>query len=240
MDLGIAGRVAVVAGSSRGLGRASADALISEGAAVVLNGRDAEALEAAELALRARGGEVASLRGDASDPELPGRLVQCALDTFGRIDIVVANNHGPRPARALELDDDDLTGAFEANALAAIRLARAALPHLRAQGWGRICAIASHSVTQAIPTLALSNVARAGLWGWVKSAAYDLAGSGVTANLACPGPHATARMVELGASGAPLGDPEAFGRVVAFLCSEPAANVSGAALVVDGGTTLAL
>ncbi len=240
MDLGIAGRVAIVAASSRGLGRAAAEALGAEGAAVVLNGRDAGSLDAAAASLREAGAQVAALRGDAGDPVVPGRGGELALERFGRLDIVVANNHGPRAARALEVDDADLTAAFEANLLSSVRLVRAALPHLQAQGWGRICAIASYAVVQPIPTLALSNVARAGLWAWVKTAAHDLRGTGVTCNLACPGPHATERMVELGALGATLAPPEEFGRIVTFMCSAPAANLSGAAIVVDGGESLAL
>ena len=99
-------------------------------------------------------------------------------------------------------------------------------------------------MVQPIPTLALSNTARVGLWGWAKTAAHDLAaeGRGITLNLACPGPHATERMRQLGGDGGsdPMGDPADFGKVVTFLCSDPARFVNGAALVVDGGATLAL
>jgi 3-oxoacyl-[acyl-carrier protein] reductase len=112
---------------------------------------------------------------------------------------------------------------------------------MRERGWGRICCIASYSVVQPVPTLALSNAARTALRAWAKTAAQDLAaeGSGITLNLICPGPHATDRMRELGGSGA-MGRPEDLGSLVAVLCSEPASFVNGAALVVDGGATLAL
>jgi 3-oxoacyl-[acyl-carrier protein] reductase len=112
---------------------------------------------------------------------------------------------------------------------------------MRTQKWGRICCISSYSIVQPLPGLALSNTARAGLWAWAKTAAADLAaeGSGITLNLVCPGPHATDRMRELGGGG-PMGDPGDFGQVVAFVCSRQAAFVNGAALVVDGGATLAL
>jgi 3-oxoacyl-[acyl-carrier protein] reductase len=115
------------------------------------------------------------------------------------------------------------------------------VPVLRQRGWGRICCITSYSVVQPVPSLALSNTARVGLWAWAKTAAQDLASdqSGITLNLACPGPHATDRMKELGGSGV-MGDPADFGKIVAFLCSQPAAFVNGAAVVVDGGATLAL
>jgi 3-oxoacyl-[acyl-carrier protein] reductase len=176
-----------------------------------------------------------------ADPATPDRLVAVAGERFGRLDIVVANAGGPPPGRALDVTDGDLAGAFEANFLASVRLVRAAAPVLRAGGWGRMCCITSYSVVQPVPTLALSNTARTALWAWAKTAAQDLAreGSGITLNLACPGPHATDRMRELGGAGV-MGDPSDFGKVVAFLCSQPAAFVNGAAVVVDGGATLAL
>jgi len=112
---------------------------------------------------------------------------------------------------------------------------------MRAAGWGRICCITSYTVKQAAPSLALSNTARVGLWGWMKTAAQDLTsdGSGITINMICPGPHATDRMKELGGSGV-MGDPADFGAVAAFLCSTQANFVNGSAVVVDGGATLAL
>jgi 3-oxoacyl-[acyl-carrier protein] reductase len=243
MDLGIAGRVAVVAASSRGLGRASAEALAAEGVKVVLSGRGEASLAEAAAALEAGGAEVAALAGDVADPELPGRLVELALERFGRVDIVVANAGGPPPGGALEVDDRSLEAAFEANCVASIRLARAALPHLQGQGWGRVCCISSYTIVQASPVLSLSNSARAALWAWTKTAAHDLAaqGTGVTVNVVCPGPHATERMRSLGGGGGmAMGDPADFGRVVAFVCSAHAGFVNGAAVVVDGGATLAL
>ena len=131
---------------------------------------------------------------------------------------------------------------MQANLLTSVRLVRACLPHMREAAWGRICCIASSTITEANPTLALSNTARTGLWAWAKTAAADLRGSGITLNLACPGYHATDRMIELGmaASGRPMGDPADFGKVVAFLCSEAAGNLNGTRVVVDGGESLAL
>jgi 3-oxoacyl-[acyl-carrier protein] reductase len=233
--------VALVTAGSRGLGRASAAALAAEGARVLVTARGAEALEACRSALAAAGAEVATLVADSADPDAPARAVAAAVDRFGRLDVVVANAGGPPPGRALDLHDGQVTAAVEANLLSAVRLVRAALPHLRDGGWGRICCITSYSVVQPVPGLALSNTARAGLWAWAKTAAQDLAaeGSGITLNLACPGPHATDRMRELGGTGV-MGDPDDFGAVVAFLCSERAAFVNGAAVVVDGGATLAL
>src|SRR4051812_20208749 len=112
---------------------------------------------------------------------------------------------------------------------------------MRATQWGRICLITSQSIKQPIPTLALSNTARTGLWAWAKTAAADLFAAGITLNTACPGAHATDRMKQLGGgSGEGMGDPADFGKVVAFLCSQPAGFINGAAVVVDGGATLGL
>ncbi len=245
MDLGIEGRVALVTASSRGLGRASAEALAAEGARLVVNARQAEALDIAEQELRAAGAEVFGVVADITDPDVPERLVAATVEHFGQIDIVVANAGGPPPGRALDVDDDGIRGAVEANLLSAVRLVRSSVPHMRSQGWGRICCISSYSIVQPLPGLALSNTARVGLWAWAKTAAADLAAEqrGITLNLACPGPHATDRMRELTGGrggGGPMGDPADFGRLVAFLCSRSAAFLNGAAVVVDGGATLAL
>jgi 3-oxoacyl-[acyl-carrier protein] reductase len=240
VELGISGRVALVAASSRGLGRAAADALGEEGASVVICGRDARSLARAEAELAAAGVPVLALQADVTEPDAPRRLVAAALERFGRLDIVVPNAGGPPAGRALEVDDEAIERAVEANFLTSVRFVRAALPHLLEEGYGRICCLASYTVAQLLPTLALSNAARLGLWAWAKTAAHDLRGTGVTLNLVCPGPHATARMRELGGAGgaASMGDPADLGRVVAFLCSEPARHVNGATVVVDGGETL--
>ncbi len=243
MDLGIEGRVALVTVGSRGLGRGVVDALAAEGARLVVAARGEESLAEVAATLGSGGVEVATVAADVTDREAPGRLVEVAVDRFGSLDIVVANAGGPPPGRALDVDDASLVAALNANLLTSIRLVRAAVPVMAERGWGRICCLTSYSVVQPIPTLALSNTARVGLWAWAKTAAHDLAadGTGITLNLACPGSHATERMRQLGNDGgAPMGDPADFGKVVTFLCSDPARFVNGAALVVDGGTTLAL
>ncbi|MGA2521645.1 MAG: SDR family oxidoreductase [Acidimicrobiales bacterium] len=241
MDLGIAGRVAIVTAASRGLGRASADALAAEGAHLVLCARDERSLEQAGEELRAAGAEVSTVVADVTDPATPERLVAEALERYARLDIVVANAGGPPPGRSLDVDDDAIRAAVEANLLTSVRLVRSAVPHMRAGGYGRLCCITSYSVVQAIPTLALSNTARTGLKAWAKTAAADLGAEDgdITLNLVCPGPHATDRMKQLGGTG-PMGDPADFGRVVAFVCSTHANFVNGASIVVDGGATLAV
>jgi len=242
VDLGLADKVAVVSAASSGLGLGVARALADEGAKLVISARGAERLEAARAELAGRGAEVVAMVADMADPETPRRLVEAALERFGALHIAVANAGGPPPGGAWDVDAAGLEAAFRLNCERSIALAQAARSPMEAAGWGRICAIASVSVVEPIPNLALSNVARTGLWAWVKTAAHELAGeprSPVTVNLVCPGYHATPRMLELGRSG-PMGDPDDFGKVVAFVCSEPARFVNGAAVVVDGGASLAL
>jgi 3-oxoacyl-[acyl-carrier protein] reductase len=241
VNLEIEGRTALVVAGSKGLGLGAARALAAEGARLVLSARGEEALAAAASELRTSGAEVVTVAADIGDPEVPARLVSTAVESFGGLDIVVANAGGPPPGRSLEVDEGQLQAALNNNLLASIRLVQAAVPVMRSAGWGRICCISSYSVVQPIPTLSLSNTARAALWAWSKTAAQDLAaeGSGITLNLVCPGPHATDRMRQLGGGGV-MGDPDDLGKVVAFLCSEPAGFINGAALVVDGGATLAL
>jgi len=241
MDLGIDGKVGLVTAGSRGLGRATALALAAEGVRVMLSGRDPDALEQALRAVADIGGVADARPGDVTVPDEPARLVAATVERFGGLDIVVANAGGPPPGRAIDQSDGALEAALNANLLTSVRLTREALPHMRANGWGRICCISSYTVQQASPVLALSNTARVGLWGWLKTAAHDLVSedSGITINMICPGPHATDRMKELGGTGV-MGDPADFGSVAAFLCSEQAGFVNGAAIVVDGGATLAL
>ena len=243
MDLGIAGRVALVTASSKGLGRASAVALAEEGCRVVICARGEEALASAAEEVAATGAEVLAIVDDVTDPEAPARLVASTIEEFGTIDILVGNAGGPAPGRALDVTDEAIAAAVNANLTTSVRLAREAVPHMRSSGWGRICFITSSSVKQPIPTLSLSNTARTGLWAWAKTASQDLFADGITMNLACPGSHNTDRMKQLVASGAfsgPMGEPEDFGRLVAFLCSEPAKFISGVAVQVDGARTVGL
>jgi 3-oxoacyl-[acyl-carrier protein] reductase len=238
VELGLDGRVALVTASSKGLGRASALALSREGAKVVLCGRREQDLAEAAAAMP---GEALAVAADVTDPATPARLVAAAVEHFGALHVLVANAGGPPLGHALEVDDGALLAALNANLLTSVRLVRAAVPHLRAAGWGRICLITSVSVKQPIPNLALSNTARTGLWGWAKTAAADLAVDGITLNLVCPGTHATERARQAGLlDNGPVGDPEDFGKVVCFLCSDPAKFLSGAALQVDGGATAGL
>lgn len=245
MDLGLAGRTALVTASSKGLGRGSALALAAEGVNVVLCARSSDDLDrAAEAVGEAAAGTGAAVHAvvrDVTAADAPAQLVAEAVDRFGALDILVANSGGPPRATALEIDDQAILDAVNGNLMTTVRLVREAVPHMRRGGWGRIVAITSYSIKQPIPNLALSNLARTGLWAWAKTAAQDLFGDGITLNLACPGLHATERVTGLGvAPGTPLGDPDDFGRVVAFLSSQSARFITGTALAVDGGAVLGL
>lgn len=262
MDLGIAGRVALVTAASKGLGRGTAIALAHEGCKVVICARGEEALRATAediegiLAVAGGGasgggsavaggggGDVLAIVDDVTDPEAPARLVAAAVEHFGGLDILVGNAGGPPPGRALDITDEAIDEAVNANLTTSVRLAREAVPHMRQGGWGRICFITSASVKQPIPTLALSNLARTGLWAWTKTAAQDLFDDGITVNMACPGSHDTDRIRALRASGTfsgPVGDPADFGKVVAFLCSDAAKFISGTAVQVDGARVASL
>lgn len=237
MDLGLSGKVAIIAGASKGLGRGTALALSREGASVVICARGERALHETEVGLP---GDALAVPADFTEPGTPGSLVEAALERFGSVDIVVGNAAGPPPASALEATDEELMNAFNDNALSSIRLARAAAPHMRRTGWGRIVFIGSSFVKQPSPRLVLSNTARTALWAWTKTAAQDLISEGVTVNMVLPGTHDTDRTRELGTVADRMGDPEDFGRVVAFLCSSSAGYISGVALQVDGAATLGL
>jgi 3-oxoacyl-[acyl-carrier protein] reductase len=236
MDLGLDGKVALVTAASRGLGRGVAQALAAEGMKLVICARDPDQLEATASKLPT---EVLAVPADITDPATPFLLVQAAVERFGELNVLVANAGGPKPARALEVDDEGMATAINANMLTSIRLVQAAVPQMRRARWGRICLLTSYGIKQPIPHLAYSNAARTGLWAWAKTAAADLIDDGITLNLACPGLHATDRAKELGASGR-MGDPADFGKIVAFMCSQQAGFLSGTAVTVDGAATLGL
>ena len=244
MDLGLQDKVALVTASSRGLGFASAQALLDEGASVAICGRGEDSLRAAEERLVASAGgpdRVLGIVADVTDPGAPAALVAQTAERFGGLHVLVANAGGPPGARALDLTDEQIEAAVNANLLTSVRLVREALPHMRSAGWGRVCLITSSSIRQPIPVLSLSNTARTGLWAWAKTAAQDVARDNITINTACPGLHDTERVQQLGhAEGARLGDPADFGRTVAFLCSQPAKFINGTAVLVDGGATAGL
>jgi len=240
MNLGIDGKVALVTAASKGLGKATALALAGEGVRVAICARGEEALRATESEIRALGADVLAIVADVTAPDSPARLVAETAAHFGGLDILVGNAGGPPPARALEISDDQIAAAVNANLTTSVRLVREAVPGMRQRGWGRICLITSFSIKQPIPGLSLSNLARTGLWAWAKTAAQDLFPAGITLNLACPGHFATDRMKQLGGDPNHMGDPADFGRIVAFLCSQPCNYLSSAAINVDGAAVVGL
>ncbi|HKX71581.1 MAG TPA: SDR family oxidoreductase [Acidimicrobiales bacterium] len=246
MDLGIAGRCAAVAGASGGLGLGCAQALAADGVRVVLCGRDAARAEAAAHDIRDAGGDAVGLAADVSTVDGAAGFVARAIDALGRLDIVVANAGGPPAGTFASTDVDAYLPALELNLLSTVAMCKAAVPAMVERGWGRIVAITSLTVRQPAASLILSNTARAGATGFLKTLAREVAPHGVTVNSVQPGSHDTDRLRELhggdlagAAAGIPagtVGDPADFGAAVAFLCSERARFVTGVALPVDGGS----
>jgi 3-oxoacyl-[acyl-carrier protein] reductase len=249
MDLGIAGKRAAVAAATAGLGLGTARALVAEGVEVVICGRHQDGVDAAIAEL---GPGASGVVADVGSPEGATGFVEAAIDALGGIDILVTNAGGPPAGTFATTPIDEYPSALALNLLSTVAMCQAAVPAMRAQRWGRVVAITSVSVRQPIPSLILSNTARAGATGFLKTLALEVVGDGVTVNSVQPGSHATARL--LGPSldrdtaralaaehpSGRLGDPDDFGAVAAFLCSEQAKFVTGVGLSVDGGTYLAL
>ena len=189
--------------------------------------------------MRAAGAEVQRV-ADVTDPDAPGSAGGGDRRGFGRLDILVANAGGPPPGRALEVNDDRCGAAVNANLLSSVRLVRAAVPSMqRRLGPDLLHHVVLGQAADPRPGPVQPGPDRAVGVGQDGRPRPGRRGTGITLNLICPGPHATDRMRELGGGGV-MGDPADFGRVVAFLCSEHAGFVNGAAVVVDGGATLAL
>lgn len=247
MDLRLSGKRAVVAAATQGLGYGCAHALVAEGARVAICGRNPEQVDAAAARL---GSNAVGVVADLGTPDGSNAFVDAARAALGGIDIFVHNTGGPPRGRAAELSVNEYRMAIEAQFLAAIAMCDAVLPEMRSTGWGRIVAITSTSVREPIGVLALSNTTRTALTSYLKSLSVDVAPEGITVNSVQPGLHATRRVRELYGSdlstaGADvpvgrLGDPEDFGAVVAFLCSEQARYITGVAIPVDGGAAKGL
>lgn len=246
MDLGLDGRTAAVAAASAGLGMASAAALAAEGARVAICGRDRDRIEAAAAAID---GDVTPLVADVGRPEGATAFVHAAREALGGVDILVTNAGGPPAGNFAETPLERYPDALALNLLSVVAMCRAAVPAMQEQRWGRIVAITSVSVRQPIANLILSNTARAGATGFLKTLALEVARDGITVNSVQPGYHATDRLLHLHHDLAALertvparalGRPEDLGAVVTFLCSDQARFLTGAAIPVDGGAYLGL
>lgn len=257
MDLGLDGKVALVGGSSKGLGKASALALAREGARVTICARTRADLDAAAADIRREtGAQVLAVHADLTTAAGIESVVAATVASFGGVDVLVTNSGGPARGRFPDFTDDDWRQAFEVVTLNFVRFVREVVPHMRPSQWGRIIAIQSSSVKQPVEGIDLSNGLRPGIAGLMKAIMPDLARDGITINMVLPGSFLTSRISPeagrspegdkaLQAQLAPLaasiplgrlGDPIELGSLVAFLASRQASYITGAVYQIDGGS----
>jgi len=257
MDLGLKGRVAIVTGSSRGIGKAIALGLAQEGAEVSICARNGEQLEetAEEIASSAKV-EVLALQTDLTRREDIKKLMNETIRKFGRVDILVNNTGGPAPSIFLETSEEDWRRGVDLLLMSVIHTCQEVIPHMRKRRWGRIINMTSFAAKQPADRLILSNAIRAGILGLSKTLANELAGDGILVNAVCPGWTLTKRVEELARAqakvsgkshedvirgwenGIPLkrlAQPEEIANLVVFLASERASYITGAVIQVDGG-----
>jgi 3-oxoacyl-[acyl-carrier protein] reductase len=257
MDLGLKDRTALVCASTGGLGEATARALAAEGADVVVSGRRGDRARAIAADLPSAVGVQVDLTADDG----PGTLLAAATEAFGDVDILVLNGPGPPPGTAADMTSSDVTASVDTLLRPQQALVASTLPGMRSRGWGRILAVGSSGIVAPLPNLALSNLGRSALAGYLKTLAAETAADGVTVNLLLPGRIATDRTVQIDRAAAErtgravseveaesqagipagrYGRPDEFGAVAAFLCSEHASYVTGTALRCDGGMVATL
>jgi 3-oxoacyl-[acyl-carrier protein] reductase len=245
MNLGIEGRTALVMGASQGIGRGVAASLAREGARVAIASRSRERLERAAREIE---GEVVPFVADANDLDRLAELPAEVAEALSSVEILVTNTGGPPLGRALEHPADEWEAAYRTLVLAPLTLVDAVLPGMRERHWGRIANVASSSVREPIPGLALSNAHRMAAVGLFKTLAAEVAGDGITVNTVATGRFATQRAADNAGSleaaeerarkdvpAGRLGTPEEYGDLVAFLCSERASYLTGAVIPLDGG-----
>jgi 3-oxoacyl-[acyl-carrier protein] reductase len=261
MDLGLKDKSAVVLASTSGLGFGVAQALADEGARVAISGRHPDRLSAALDKLSKHGDRIFGQPMDVRISRTLRGYLNTVKEKWGTVDILVTNAGGPQPGTALEVREDTLEQAFDLTLKSAFVAISTVLPWMREQNWGRIIAMTSSSVRQPIANLALSNVLRAGLTGYLKTLSSEVAADGLTVNSICTGMFGTDRLDQLFKARAEkskrsieqerqatidsipvkrLGDPREFGDMVAFMASEKAAFLNGVALPFDGGALRSL
>jgi len=257
MDLGLQGKTALVLGGSKGLGRGVADALAGEGVAVAVIARGKEALDKAVAEISARGGRAIGLTADTSDWPTIENAAKSARDQLGPIDILLNNSGGPPPARVIGIAPELWEAQFRGMVLVYFRLTEILLPEMRKRGWGRILNVASESVIQPIPQIAISNTLRAAVVGWAKTLANEVARDGVTVNTLLPGAFETDRVLQVQRANSAqqgvsmedlaqriarnipvgrMGQPSEFGAFAAFLASPLAGYITGSTFRLDGGS----
>jgi 3-oxoacyl-[acyl-carrier protein] reductase len=262
MDLGLGGKIALVAAASRGLGRAVAEELAREGAHLLICARGADALRETAVSIReATGRRVVDVVADLSNPADVARVAEQALSEFGRVDVLVTNGGGP-PAGPFENHSAEAwQAAIRQNLMSVVELTRAVLPGMKERRWGRIINVTSIAVKQPVDNLILSNSVRAAVTGFARTLANEVAPFGITVNNVMPGYTRTQRVEELAERNATLkgttpaaeravwegqipmarlGESEEFAAMVAFLASERASYTTGASIPVDGGWIKAL
>lgn len=257
MDLGLKNKVALVTASSRGLGKAIAWGLAREGTKLVICSRNKDVLEkTADEILLETGVTVFPLALDLTNREQIDWLMEETLDLFGRIDILVTNNGGPRSGRFEDMDESDWRNATQNTLMSAVRLSRAVIPGMQKQKWGRIIHLTSITAKQPISNLFFSNVLRPAVVGLAKCQAQDYAKDNILVNAVCPGYYLTERVQSLLKEKAKssektfeevmaetvediplgrIGDPEEFANLVVFLASERASYMTGGCVLADGG-----
>lgn len=257
MDFKIKGKIALVTASTRGLGRGCADHLAAEHCRVAICSRNqAKAREAAHQISQTTGSEVIGYGADMSSPEDISRLIKSVQSDLGDPDILVTNAGGPPPGTFATTALEDYEKGINLNLMSAVRLIHGLVPAMKEKRWGRIIAVTSISVKQPIGTLLLSNTARTGLTGFLKTIATELAPEGITVNAILPGIHKTSRIDQLAQFRAEeegrkteeiilemmdeipckaMGDPTDFGAMAAFLASPHAKYITGQNILIDGG-----